>query len=250
MEIHSLFILQKTGVCIYSRNFTKDFETVVPQLITPFFSAIFSFSENVISKKTPEILEMGEFRITFRVHDDYIFALLSDSSVSLLFISTRLDKILSLFDTFRRNNEIGDYEEFENIEFDIKIDYIITGEEELISSEPLYRKIIDFITDQVLEDEILGAAILTINGKVIFSSLPNDILISSVRELEIRYKVREEFDTTFYSLDNGQKVFSKMIKIPWKLEPILIIVLFHSSVPLGMADINLEKMAKTIENII
>ena len=108
----------------------------------------------------------------------------------------------------------------------------------------------DLITEQVLEDEILGAAVLTINGKVIFSSLPNDILVSSVRELEIRYKVRDEFDTTFYSLDNGQKVFSKMIKIPWKLEPILIIVLFHSSVPLGMADINLDKMAKIIENII
>jgi len=67
MKLHSLYILTKTGACLYSRNITEDFENIEPNLITPFFSAIFSFSENVISKKTPEILEMEGIRIAFKV---------------------------------------------------------------------------------------------------------------------------------------------------------------------------------------
>jgi hypothetical protein len=84
MKIHSLFILKKTGICLYYRNFTKDFDTIQVNLITPFFSAIFSFSENVISKKTPEILEMSEFRFVFKVQEEFIFTILSDSSASLI----------------------------------------------------------------------------------------------------------------------------------------------------------------------
>ena len=86
MNIHSLFILKNTGVCIYSRNITSDFDNIDPNLITPFFSALFSFSANVISKQTPEILEMGGFRIAFKVKGEFIYAILADSTASLLFI--------------------------------------------------------------------------------------------------------------------------------------------------------------------
>ena len=55
---------------------------------------------------------------------------------------------------------------------------------------------------------------------------------------------------TFYSLGNDQKVFSRIINIPWKLEPLLIVVLYESSVPLGMAEVNLDKITKAIQNII
>jgi len=91
---------------------------------------------------------------------------------------------------------------------------------------------------------------MNINGKVIYSSLPHDILLLSLKELEIRYTVSRDFSTTFYSLENEQKVFSKIIKIPWKLDPLLFVVLFDSTVPFGMAEINLDKFSKTIENII
>ena len=59
-----------------------------------------------------------------------------------------------------------------------------------------------------------------------------------------------ESNLTFVSLDNGQKVFTRKINIPWKLDPLLVVVLFESSVPLGMAEVNLDKLIKTIENIL
>jgi len=250
MKIHSLFILDKAGACLYSRNITNDFDNIEPNLITPFFSAIFSFSESVISKKTPEILEMGGFRFAFKVEGDYIYAILADSSASLLFIDSRLISIIHEFEVFLENNEVEAYEVIENSEFDAKIDAIITGEEELESSQPLYKKIIDLFNRLTLENEILGAALFSINGKVIFSSLPYEILLSSLKELEIRHIVANEYTLTFYSLENDEKVFSRIINIPWKLDPLLVVIYFESSVPLGMAEVNLEKITKTIQNII
>lgn len=250
MKIHSLFILTKSGACIYSRNFTDDFENIEPNLITPFFSAIFSFSENVISKKTPEVLEMGGFRFVFKTGEEHIYAILADSSASLLFITSRLNGIAKEFDDFLEHNKIEEYEQLDDSNFDEKIDSMITGDEEITESQALYRKIVELIKNQIFENEILGAALFTINGKVIYSSLPQEILLNSLKELEIRHMVANEFNTTFYSLDNYQKVFSKIVHIPWKLDPLLIVILFESSVPLGMAEVNLDKMSKTIENII
>jgi hypothetical protein len=208
------------------------------------------FSESVISKETPEILEMGGFRIAFKVEGDYIYAILADTSASLLFIESRLETIDLEFKDFLKNNEVESYEVIENSEFDAKIDSIITGDEELVSSQPLYKKIIDLFNKLMFENEILGAALFSINGKVIFSSLPNEILLSSLKELEIRHIVATEYSLTFYSLENNEKVFSRYINIPWKLDPLLIVVLYESSVPLGMAEVNLEKITKAIENII
>jgi hypothetical protein len=250
MKIHSLFILNKAGACLYSRNITSDFENIEPNLITPFFSAIFSFSESVISKETPEILEMGGFRIAFKVEGDYIYAILADSSASLLYINSRLSSIVHEFKKFLENNELESYEVIDNSEFDVRIDSIITGEEELVSSQPLYKKIIDLFNKLTLENEMLGAALFSINGKVIFSSLPYEILLSSLKELEIRHIVANEYTLTFYSLENGEKVFSRIINIPWKLDPLLVVILYESSVPLGMAEVNLEKITRAIQNII
>ena len=54
----------------------------------------------------------------------------------------------------------------------------------------------------------------------------------------------------YYSLENGQKVFSKIVDIPWKLDPLLLVILFDKNVPLGMAELNLGRLANTIVNII
>ncbi len=250
MNIHWLFILKNTGACIYSRNITSDFDNIEPNLITPFFSALFSFSANVIAKQTPEILEMGGFRIAFKVKGELIYAILADSSASLLFINSRLVSIVDVFEEFLENNDVDEYEVIQNVKFDSQIDSIITGEDELIGSQPLYRKIIDLIKRLVLENEILGAALFAINGKIIYTSLPHNILLSSLKELEIRHMVANEFNLTFVSLDNEEKVFTRKINIPWKLDPLLIVVLFESSVPLGMAELILDKLIKTVENIL
>ncbi|MHA2127435.1 MAG: hypothetical protein ACXACO_18400 [Promethearchaeota archaeon] len=252
MKIHSLFILKKTGVCLYYRNFTKDFDNIQVNLITPFFSAIFSFSENVISKKTPEILEMSEFRFVFKVQEDFIFTILSDSSASLLFVSSRLSRIIDEFlDLFPDTSQIKDYQQIEEPKFDEMVDTIITGEEEIYLSKVFYKKVIDLFKELMYENEIIGAALLSTKGNVIYTSLPNEILVNSLKELEIRYMVGTfTLPEMYYRLENGQKIVSKIIDIPWKLDPLLIVVLYDSTVPLGMAEVNLGKISDKIINII
>lgn len=252
MKIHSLFILKKTGVCIYNRNFTSDFETLEVNLVTPFFSAIFSFSENVISKKTPEILEMSEFRFVFKIQGDFIFAILSDSSASLIFVNSRLSRIIDEFlDLFPDTSKIKDYQMIEEPKFDEIVDSIVTGEEEIYMSKVFYKKVIDNFKELMYENEIIGAALLSTKGNVIYTSLPNEILVNSLKELEIRYRVGTLTLPEMYSrLENGQKVVSKIIDIPWKLDPLLIVVLYDKTVPLGMAEVNLDRIADKIINII
>ncbi|MFX1328545.1 MAG: hypothetical protein ACFE91_10485 [Promethearchaeota archaeon] len=252
MKIHSLFILTRTGICIYSRNFTEEFENIEVNLITPFFSAIFSFSEKVISRKTPEILEMGELRFIFKVQEDLIFSILSDSTVGLLFATTRLERIKDVFfGEYPEPSEIIDYQEIENPKLDKMFDSIVRGEDEIYMSKTFYQKAIDLFEELLLENEIIGAALLTTKGNIIYTSLPNQILVNSLKELEIRYMVGAlNLPEMYYSLENGEKVFSKVIDIPWKLDPLLCVVLYDSSVPLGMADLNLQKVANRITNII
>ena len=252
MKIHSLFVLKKTGVCIYYRNFTKEFENIEVNLITPFFSAIFSFSEKVISRKTPEILEMSELRFVFKVQEDFIFTILCDSSASILFVNSRITSIVNeFFDLFPDSSKIKDYEQIEDPNFDKLVDSIVTGEEEIYMSKTFYTKVIAVFKDLIMEDEIVGAALLTTKGNIIYTSLPNEILVNSLRELEIRFMVGAlTLPENIYVLENGQKVFSKVIDIPWKLDPLLIVVLYGSEVPLGMAEMNLGKVAKKIVNLI
>ncbi|TFG24580.1 MAG: hypothetical protein EU533_01970 [Promethearchaeota archaeon] len=193
---------------------------------------------------------MGGFRFVFRRYKEYIFAILSDSSASLLFVQSRLLTLTEIFEEFIRSNEVDEYQEIQNAYFDDQINNIISGKEEMRTSQPLYRKIVELITNLVFENEILGAALFSINGNVIYSSLPQEILLSSLKELEIRHAVASDFSTTFYSLENGQKIFSKVIEIPWKLDPLILVVLFDSTTVTGMAEVNLDKMSKTIQNII
>ena len=244
--------MKTSGVCLYSRFFTNDFENLEVNLITPFFSAIFSFSEKVISKKTPEILEMSELRFVFRVQDDFIFIILSDSSASLIFVTSRLSRIADeFFELFPDPSNLKDYQQIEEPKFDELVDSLITGEEEIYMSKVFYKKIINIFEDLMHENEVVGLALISINGHVIYTSLPNEILVSSLKELEIRYKVGSlTLPEIYRRLENGQKVVSKVIDIPWKLDPLLIVILYDTTVPLGMAEVNLDKIAEKIINII
>ncbi|MBD3195161.1 MAG: hypothetical protein GF317_08910 [Candidatus Lokiarchaeota archaeon] len=250
MKIHSLFILKNNGACIYSRDFTDEIKYNV-NLISGFFSAIFTFSKSIISRKL-EVLEMGGLRFVFKIRDELIFVILCDSTASILFVSTRLKKISDVFfNEYDNIEKIKDYEEIENQTFEKTVESIIAGQDEIFKSKSLYSKIIDLFKDLIFQNEILGAAVLSTNGNIIYSSLPNDIMVRSLKELEIRFMTGAmALPEMFYSLENGQKVFSQLVKIPWKSDSFLIVLLFDKTVPLGMAELQLNRVGKKIVNIV
>jgi hypothetical protein len=251
MKIHSLFILKNTGVPIYYRNFTNKFKDYDVNLITPFFSAIFSFSETIIKRKLEE-LEMSGLRLTFKEENEFIFVLLSDSSVSILFTSTRLISIAdALFREYYQLNKLRQFKQIENPKFDKQIDSIIKGEEDLLASRDFFDRVIGHFKNLLHQSEIIGAAILSTKGNIIYSSLPTELLLNSVRELEIRFMSGTlTLPEMFYSLENGEKVFSKIISEGVGVFQFFVVLLFEKEVPLGMCEVSLFKISNTVQKLL
>lgn len=250
MEIHSLYILKESGVCFYSRNFSDEDHKIKVDLITPFFSAILSFSENVVSKRL-EVLEMSGLRFVFRKERGFVFVVLADDDANLLFIRSRLDKITqAFFRTFGNQFELegNDCEVIENPKFDEIVDSYIHAEddENQVKSTGLYSKVIDYFKKLKNEHEILGAALLTTKGTIIFSSLTEDLLFRVMKELEIRY-MTGTFDVPqlFYTLGNGQKVCERIISYR-NFISLLLVVQFEPNYQLGMVDYETETIAEKL----
>ena len=53
-NIHNLFIYNKSGICFYGKSFTDYFQ-VEKNLVSPFITALMSFSKEMIGKKFNEL---------------------------------------------------------------------------------------------------------------------------------------------------------------------------------------------------
>lgn len=252
MIIHSLFILQEGGVCLYNRSFSDDFKDLQTDLITPFISAILSFSEKVISKKL-EVLELSELRFVITKEKQFIFVILSDSSENLLFINSRLEKIKNLFfQVYKGLVNDGIYEKgceiIDDADFNNQIDTLIHGQEEVnqMKKHESYQKIINYFTNLSSEREIIGCALLTSKGAIIYSSLTDDVFLRAMRELEIRY-MSGVFDLPelFYTLGNGQKVCERVLSYQNFIN-LLLIIQFTKETTLGMMDYSAETIVEKI----
>ncbi|TFG26057.1 MAG: hypothetical protein EU532_10830 [Promethearchaeota archaeon] len=250
MKIHSLYILKSSGIPLYVRYFTEDFQKIDTNLLTPFFSAIFTFSESLVSRKLEE-LEMSGLRFTIKEENEFIFVLLSDQSVSTLFTSTRLIGIAdAFFREYYQLDKLREFTQIENPKFDKIIDSIIKGEEEMPATRKIYPKIIDLFTNLILQNEIVGASLLNAKGSILYNSLPDNLLLNSIRELEIRFiSGTLTLPEMFYSLENGQKVFSSLMTNIGVFN-FFIVLLFDKSIPLGMCEVNLFKIRNSIEKLI
>ncbi len=249
MQIHTLFVLREGGVCLYKLLLSKKFKENDIDLITPFFSAILSFSENVVAKKL-EVLEMSDIRIVFKKDKGFIFIIVADSRENLLFINSRLTRIISLF--FREYKHLindNESETIENPELDKKINDLILGKDETsqILSQESYNKILNYFSEQKSQNEIIGAAILTTRATIIYSSLTTELMNRAMKELEIRY-MSGTFDVPelFYTLGNGEKVCEKSLTYHNFIN-LLLIIHFPKSTSLGMVDYKTESIVEAIK---
>lgn len=250
MKIHSLFVLKNSGIPLYVRHFTKDFQKIDINLLTPFFSALFTFSESLVSRKLEE-LEMSGLRFTIKEENGFIFALLSDQAVSILFASTRLISIAdAFFGEYYQLDKLREFMQIENSKFDNVIDSIIEGQDVVLENRKFYPKILDLFTNLIIQNEILGAALLNTEGSILYNSLPKKLLLNSIRELEIKFMSGTlTIPEMFYSLENGQKVFSCLMSNIGTFS-IFVVLLFDKSTPLGMCEVNLFKITSSIEKLI
>jgi len=117
-----------------------------------------------------------------------------------------------------------------------------------LSSKPLFQEIIKLLRGYVDDKEILGSGIFTIDGSVLYSSLPSNTLFSITKEFEVRSEKKlSSLKKMYLELENNQKICSNYIEIQ---EMRFALVLFFSQiVKLGMGNLYLNDLVKKIKKL-
>jgi len=123
------------------------------------------------------------------------------------------------------------------------------GEISTLSSVPLFQDIISLLRDSLEDKDLLGAGLFTIQGRVLYSSLPQGTLFNLIREFE----VRDEnsligVKSILLNLENDQKVCSQYMEIYGT--KFILVLFFSSLVKSGMGLLILTRLVQEIEKLI
>ena len=143
-----------------------------------------------------------------------------------------------------RGYQLGDFE-FSKIEYIESMDVENTQERDEDISEftslPLFQEILTLLRKSVDDREILGCAIFTSNGKVIYSSIPHNTLLNTIKEFEVRNEKKlHSITKMLLELRNQQKVCSEYIKILDK--EFILVILFSEIVNFAIGSMYLKKI--------
>ena len=136
--------------------------------------------------------------------------------------------------------------EFSHMEFYESIDD--TSDTEDFTSQPIFHQIIQLLRDCIDDKEILGSGIFSIEGKVLYSSLPQTTLFNTIREFEVRSEQHLiSIKKMYLELDNSEKFISNIISfngIKFNL-----VLMFAFRVKFGLGNLHMRDLLKKIEKI-
>lgn len=123
-----------------------------------------------------------------------------------------------------------------------------TKEHRLTSLE-VFNDILKILRVCVDDKEVLGSAIFTVTGKVLYSSLPHDTLLDTIKEFEVRNQEKLiSIRKMFLELRNKQKVCSVFTELANEFE-VIVVLIFSEEVRLGMGNLLLREVLKKIKNL-
>ena len=113
---------------------------------------------------------------------------------------------------------------------------------------PLFQDLINLLRNSIDDREILGSAMFTTEGSVLYSSISHNTLIDTIREFEVRSKEKlHSIKKMFLELNNHQKVCSEYLEIH-NLEVILVLI-FSEMVNFAIGNMYLRDVVKKIEKL-
>ncbi|MFX1313846.1 MAG: hypothetical protein ACFFHD_14750, partial [Promethearchaeota archaeon] len=114
------------------------------------------------------------------------------------------------------------------------------------SSMPIFQKIIVLLRNCVDDEEVVGSGIFTIEGKVLYSSLPQTTLFNTIREFEVRSeKNLVSVKKMYLELENNEKFISKFMEINGiKFN---LVLMFSYRTKFGMGNLHLRDLLRKIE---
>ena len=117
-----------------------------------------------------------------------------------------------------------------------------------ISSLPVFQNMLQLLRDCVDDKEILGSGIFSIEGKVLYSSLPSTTLFNTIREFEVRNERNlVSVKQMYLELEDSEKFISKFMEInEMKFN---LVLMFSFRVKFGIGNLHLRDLVKKIERL-
>jgi len=117
-----------------------------------------------------------------------------------------------------------------------------------LTSMPIFQEILQFLRNCVDDKEILGSGIFTIEGKVLYSSLPQNTLFNTIREFEVRNeKNLVSVKKMYLELENNEKFISKFMEINGM--KFNLVLMFSFRVKFGMGNLHLRDLLRKIDSL-
>lgn len=244
-NLHNLFIFNRSGICFFGKNFTNYFK-MEKNLVSPFITALMSFSQEMIGKKFRTI-EMGDVKFVIFERGKLNYNILCDSIENEMYLEeiiSKIDKRLSNYlDKEKINIDLG-------IVFDSKLNEVIDNViDDVLSNEFILNsevKIIEYLKDLKLIDDIDGAILLTNRGKVIYTSYNKIDLKIFLKEVDFRVKIyNNSILKLFYTFKDKRFIFSEYIQ-----NKCFIILVFNSHAKFGVAACYLNQVVNNVKKLL
>jgi len=140
--------------------------------------------------------------------------------------------------------EIAKMEYYEDFSKPLKQEknYAIEKQDNLL---PFLQKVVKLLRDCLNDELILGCAIFTIEGRILYSSLTVDTLYNIIKEFEVRNEKKLILvKKLFLVLEDNEKICSEFMEI--RDEKLIVVLAFSETVKLGMSNCYLSGLIKKI----
>ncbi|MBY9011178.1 MAG: hypothetical protein KGD70_02270 [Candidatus Lokiarchaeota archaeon] len=247
LNIHNLFIFNKSGICIYGLNLTNLYPIEQEQLISSYFTALMSFTKELIGDKIKTVEMGGGIKLVVFEKKSLYYSLLCSTIENLELLEAIISKINLKFLEYANKNKIRTDLEYV---YDEQLNYLIEDIiREPFSSEFDLKKeavITGFLNDFQRSADLSGAILLTNRGKVIFSSFNDTSLKRFLTEVDFRVKIsNNSILKLFYTSKNNELIFSENIR-----DTYILILIFDTKIKFGMAEFYLQKAVKKIMDVL
>ncbi|MFW9969979.1 MAG: hypothetical protein ACFFDF_07240 [Candidatus Odinarchaeota archaeon] len=244
-NIHNIFIFNNSGICFYGKNFTDYFQ-VEKNLVSPFITALMSFSKEMIGKKFKTI-EMGDVKFVIFEKGAINYNILCDTIENEVFLEEAINKINQRLIVYMRKKKIDINKQ--NVYDGVFNEIIEESIEEAFSNDfnlKTEEQIIEYVKDLVLMDEIDGVILLTDRGKVVHSSYNKIYLKNFLKEVEFRVKIHNNsILKLFYTFKDKKFIFSEYVQNKY-----FIILVFKSHVKFGVAEHYLARIVESLKSLL
>jgi hypothetical protein len=259
MNAHALYFLKRGGVPIYHKYFSAIIDNTEPALISSFLHAIMDFSRAVVRKEL-NVVDIGDLRFTFynpdgANNDDLTFIIITDVGMSVLLVREWVKQIARVFFQAYPMHTCNDIDcMIESPDIDAAIKQII--ESNAGQSSDALASIKDVFELELAAGEVVGGAMFTLKGEILYNSLSRTHLNQALKEVEIRSQsetltLKTKLPKLIWQAGNSL-LFSQVVHSDRFSQPVVVNLLFDNlkTSNLGMADFVLEYVVKKLQPLL